>query len=484
MLNEKENNTHSILRGVWIGFLLLFLLGATVQMTFSWADLNVFMDKVNINVDKISVELEALFLDTTLAAPAWQAGRIWFDTTAGVHTFDTKIGGVRIQAGEEIFYPVYNNSGDTIYNGILVYAAGRDTAKRSLTVGVADNRSFQTAAQVLGWMTHDCPNLTFCKVTRFGKVRDINTSMLTESGILYLDTGGLATNTAPVHPNQRVFVGVVLKSDDSVGVVQADINNLARTESSRTEPFNSTGIGAGTYYVGGSYQAPAADANLTTCSDSQAYGSSGNGYHAHPFIVAGGPGSVTGGVIGLYVTGSSYDETTGVTATINDTLSEDITIYSLDEYDESSPKFNSTITFQLYTVSGTPSACTFDFNYGYAKYEDFSNQNFTFTNVDCSFRAGANDNGFRVEVLHHKQTGWTYSAAAFDPGNGIIITSSEMEPNDNLVNTVQWTWERAAIDSLIMGGGTEGLVTRITTGQNNSVTSGRCQYACRIESLE
>ena len=56
--------------------------------------------------------------------------------------------------------------------------------------------------------------------------------------------------------------------------------------------------------------------------------------------------------------------------------------------------------------------------------------------------AGATDASFNVELLHHKAAGWTYDAAAFIPGNGALAAwSTDMAPDDNLVNGEPFAWK-------------------------------------------
>jgi len=426
---------------------------------------------------------KTLRLDTTGIIPAWRTGQMWHDTLSKSLMYDIGIPDVRLNVGEEMYYTGINQTGDTLHNGTVVYANGRDTILEMLTIDKADNRSTITSLHTLGFVTHDCVDQQRCKVTYFGQVHDVPVVGSFPEGTIWLDTTGGYVDIAPRHPLERISLGTIVKNG-AMGTIQANIQRIDRREASSTESFNSAGIGAGVFFIGGYYAAPTTSSNLVTCNDSVSYGSAGNAYHAHSFIVGGATASVTGGTVGLYVTGNAYNETTRDTATINDTLTTDITTYALNEYDETPTKYNGTVKYKLFTSSGAPSACSYRFNYGYSKYEDFSNRNFTLSNVDCNFRAGANDPNFKIEVLHHKPAGWTYAATGFVSGDGIIASSEEMAPNDNLVNTLRWVYEAVNIHLYIDGAGEEGMLTRVTTGLNNSVTSGRCRYSVDIEDIQ
>ena len=87
-------------------------------------------------------------------------------------------------------------------------------------------------------------------------------------------------------------------------------------------------------------------------------------------------------------------------------------------------------------------------------------------------------------MLHHKTTGWTYSAAAFTPGDGAIASwSTDMSPEDDILNTANFAWKRSNLATFIDGGGSEGLLVEITTSANNSVRSMDVHLGARLEEL-
>lgn len=83
--------------------------------------------------------------------------------------------------------------------------------------------------------------------------------------------------------------------DSDTGRVLSSQSNSGTVYKSYT--FTTQGLGAGTRYFGGFYEAPATDANLTQASATVNLGSSGNTYGAHAFLVAGGVGTASGGTM-------------------------------------------------------------------------------------------------------------------------------------------------------------------------------------------
>lgn len=236
--------------------------------------------------------------------------------------------------------------------------------------------------------------------------------------------------------------------------------------------FSSYGIGAGTYYKAGYFDAPATDANLTQAGTTVAYGTANNAYAAHGFVVCSGAGSVDAGTVGLRVTGTSITDAGVRTANDADTIITDITAVSADQYIEAK-KFIGTTTYELIATSGSPTTYSFDFNYGFIKYEDFGNIDFTATDFEMVGRAGANDTDFAVTLYKHSDIGWSYSAAAFTHGwTTICDLGTDHSTEDNIANGVDFAYKRAGLSTEVTGSMEEGIIIEIVTGANNSV-----QYA-------
>jgi hypothetical protein len=427
--------------------------------------------------------------EITLAAnssPSSTPGTIYYDSTAKTVSAVTGITNVVVQLGQESQVQVINDTASPILNGTPVYASGIDATTELMKVSPANASSPFTSLSVVGLTTEDIAVGATGMVTSFGTVRDFDTSSLSAIGVpIYLDSsaGGM-TNTKPLSPNTVVFLGTVLKSDASAGKAHVSINQYTRPLANKSYSFTSNGIGAGIYYVGGFYDAPAAAVNLNQGSVSQTHGSANNAYAAHAFVVVAGAGTVDTGQIGLKVTGSSINDFGVLTPVDSEILTLDIASLSANQYLETTKKWVSSCTFSLFTTSGAPTAYDIDLNYGLCKYEDFGNKDFTVNKIEVVGLAGASDTGFDIHLLKHTDTGWTYHATAFDPGNGTLADwSTTMAPYDNLVNGENFAWKLSELAEFIDGTGSEGVIVEITTTQNNSVQSMDVHIVGEIESF-
>lgn len=232
------------------------------------------------------------------------------------------------------------------------------------------------------------------------------------------------------------------------------------------------GLGANPdIYAGGYYEYSATDANLTQASTTQTFGTANVSYAAHNFVVTSGPGSVDTGVVGLRATGTSIDDSGTRTTSDSETLIADITAATTDGYYEGK-KWLGTVTFELFIVSGSPTAYSLDFNYGLVKYEDFGNNIFDVTDIEAVGFAGASDTDFDVKLLHHKNTGWTYSAAAFTPviaANTIAALTTDHSTDDQLASSGNFAWKRSGLSTTIDGSVSEGVIFLISSSANNAV---------------
>jgi hypothetical protein len=413
---------------------------------------------------------ETIELDTTgTELPTYKAGQLAYDPNSLTNTSDTGITGVRVQIGQELHWLVYNDSGAQINNGKPCYASGVNATEKLVTIGLADASSFFTSAQVVGFATHNIPNGTVGLVSEFGQVRDFDTSLLNEGGVIYLGlTPGAVDNTKPGFPNQAIVLGTCVYSHATEGVIQVRVKTITREVATKSESFSSAT--SGEYWLNGFYDNPTTDANLTQAATTTTWGTATTSYQAHAFGVFSGAGSVDTGVVGLRCTGTTSGEDGSLVPVDSEILSADITTLSTNQYIETSKKFVGTVTYELYIVSGSPTAYSLDFNYGYAKYDDFWNTDFTMYGIEVIGEAGANDTGFDIHLMHHKNTGWTYASTGFVAGNGIIADySTDLGSFSDLTNGDPITWKRTGLNTFIDGNGSEGFLFKVATSSNNSV---------------
>jgi hypothetical protein len=216
------------------------------------------------------------------------------------------------------------------------------------------------------------------------------------------------------------------------------------------------------FYNFGSYDAPSTDTTLTIGgTTTQTYGTAGkaDGRHAFACFNAGGDASLT-----LTVSGISYDETTG-TVTSNDTEVISTGIQLAHVYAETTNHWVGQIT---YTLTGTTGS--YDFNYGFVKYDDNENQDFTVTGVDFHIFAQANASDQDIEVIHHRPENWTYAATGFVPGpsDTICDMATDYAGSTDLVANEDTHYKRTNLSTDISGSTDEGLIVRYTQTTGNA----------------
>ena len=424
-------------------------------------------------------------LDTTLAA-SHSAGLLSYDATSKTILADTGFPDVRVNVGQETQIRFFNNTGGQIDNGTAINVAGVNAAN-DVFIGIkADASSVQTSSAVIGMATHDVPDQTIGIATNLGEVRGFSTAGLPEGGVIYLsETAGELTATRPVFPSNIVIMGSVVDADAD-GIFFVDVVPFTRVNGGKSYSFRSSAGSAGYNYVGGFYDAPSADTTLTQAATTDTHGVTGVAYSAHAFAVFGGAGTVDAGQVGLRVNGASVNDAGTYNGTDTEDITDDITTLSLNQYIETSKKWVGQVTYELFEVSpaGTYSV---DFNYGFAKYEDLGNNDFTVTDFEVVGVAGATDTSFNMRLLKHSNSGWTYSAGAFIPGDGSIIDwFTDMGAgagNDNLTNGENFAWKRDNLSEFVDGDGSEGVLVEIFTGANGSVQSMDVHIGAQLEEL-
>ncbi len=233
-----------------------------------------------------------------------------------------------------------------------------------------------------------------------------------------------------------------------------------------------TGAGGTRYAGGGYYDWATADANLNQGAATVTHGSANVSYAAHASLVAAAAGTVPSGTVSIVVSGTSIDDEGNRSAADSETIVSDVTTMSTDEYFETTKKWLGTITYTLTVTSGSPATYSADFNYGFSKYEDFGNQDFTVTGIQTVGDAGGNDTGFNIRLLHHSTSGWTYAASGFVPGGTVLANmNTDHSTEQDLASGDPFAWKRVDLNTDVNGDNGEGLVIEVTTGAAKAVES-------------
>ena len=248
-------------------------------------------------------------------------------------------------------------------------------------------------------------------------------------------------------------------------------HQVDRSEISFASP---SGAGAATRYSGGGYY----DWNVNQADLNQGaltvtHGSANVSYAAHLGVVGEGNGVKASGDLVLTVTGPSIDDEGNENGADSEVVVSDATTagFGASAYFETTKKWLSTATITLSSSGGGNFNCSF--NYGWSKYEDFANQDFTVTGLQIVGEAGDNETNFEMILFHHESTGWTYNnAGAFVPGGTTLaVFTTDHSNGNNLANGEPFAWKRVDLNTDVSGNNGEGVVFRIDTSAAKAVES-------------
>jgi len=453
------------------------------------ADKAVITDTENANLSKnVTMDVIQAFvnkfvdIDPTITK-AWQEGRISYDPIYKSVIVDMGVTDVRASIGQEAYNIVYNDTAGIILNGTPV-SVDLGLVGGIPTVQISDSLSEALVVAFAGIATMDIGIGEIGFATVRGRVHGVDTSLLAQS-FIYLGEAGAFVQTRPAFPHKRLLLGVIEKVDALTGIINVQPRLLTRTDlSGGGYNFTSQGIGSGTYWKGGFYDWSDVDSNLDEGSTTQLYGTVGRAYAAHASIVPSGPGVVNTGQVGLRVTGIQDAENGIQTAGQTGIITDDITTLTADTYYETAEKFSGQVTYELYVVSGSPTVFNLDFNFGYSKYEDFQNRDFTVTGFEIVWQGNANDATFDAALMHHAPIGWTYAATGFEPGNSDICRKSvDQQLAGDVVNNQDGSYKRTGLDFFVAGEGSEGIIIQLLTGASNTIQTADIHVTGKSEEL-
>jgi hypothetical protein len=157
--------------------------------------------------------------DTTVAGVPNEQGLMFWD--ADDETVDIILNGYTMKIGEDLFYPVKNQTGSTIAKGVAVRFAGTLGASGRLLIEPFIANGTVPSSRFMGVTAEEILNGDDGKVLYFGRVRGINTDAFNEGDILYASTtvaGGYQT-AIPVAPNNIVQVAAVVTKHVNNGTI-------------------------------------------------------------------------------------------------------------------------------------------------------------------------------------------------------------------------------------------------------------------------
>ena len=166
-------------------------------------------------------DVDYIDFDLTTSIEAAEGRLVWNDDE-GTLNLGMPGGNVNLQIGQENLVRVTNDEVDTITNGTVVYINGASGANPK--VKRANNNVKAESHGVIGLATEDIESGQKGYVTRFGLVRDLDTSSFDVGDSVFLDTNGSFTNVIPGAPLHVVEIGKVVQKSGDEGSIFVDLN--------------------------------------------------------------------------------------------------------------------------------------------------------------------------------------------------------------------------------------------------------------------
>jgi len=135
------------------------------------------------------------------------------------------IGPVPASSSTTLITEVYNQTGATLTRGTIVYINGAHGNLPRVTKAIATSDA--TSAQTFGFVRDSISNNSNGFVVVIGKLSGLDTQSIPEGTQLYLSStvAGTYTTVKQLAPNHLVYVGVVVRSHPTQGVIEVNIQN-------------------------------------------------------------------------------------------------------------------------------------------------------------------------------------------------------------------------------------------------------------------
>jgi len=210
-------------------------------------DVQSALEEIQLDLDthKASTGAEHTYIDqdvTTTGTPQFASVQLTGGTgtqgrlswNSDEETLDLVNDGAVLQLGQELHINVRNATGAAIPNGTVLMATG--SLGNSGRITVAPYTSGTDIELIVGIATVDIPVDSDGKVTSFGKIRAVDTSMWSEGDILYPTNNGQLTNiepaTGPVNP-----LGFVVNAHTN-GTLMVRVSALDKAEYRNASSIN------------------------------------------------------------------------------------------------------------------------------------------------------------------------------------------------------------------------------------------------------
>ena len=193
--------------------------GSTLQT--SWSDYDTGLTSVGLSMPAaFTVSNSPLTSNGTIAVTGAGTGAQYIKGDGTLATFPTTI-----NQALTLIREVYNSTGSTLAKGTVVYINGGQgnlpTVTKALAVGDT------TSAQTFGIVQSDITNQNNGYVVVAGGLTSLDTQAYAVGTALYLSPtiAGAYTSTKPYAPQHLVYLGVVVRSHPTMGVIEVKIQN-------------------------------------------------------------------------------------------------------------------------------------------------------------------------------------------------------------------------------------------------------------------
>jgi hypothetical protein len=193
--------------------------GSTLQT--SWSDYDTGLTSVGLTMpEAFTVSNSPLTSNGTIGVVANGTGAQYIKGDGTLATFPTTI-----NQALTLIREVYNSTGATLAKGTVVYINGGQgnlpTVTKALAVGDI------TSAQTFGVVQTDISNQSNGFVIVAGGINNLDTQAYAAGTALYLSPtiAGAYTSTKPYAPDHIVYIGVVVRSHPTMGVIEVKIQN-------------------------------------------------------------------------------------------------------------------------------------------------------------------------------------------------------------------------------------------------------------------
>ena len=242
----------------------------------------------------------------------------------------------------------------------------------------------------------------------------------------------------------------VLRTDGAGAVTWSTITASFIEDAHVTWHLSSKDAGSGSFFVGGFYEFASSDSDFTPA---ETYGTANSSKAAHVlFVIEASPATTES----LFVAGTSI--TDAAVRTINDVDTVVIlSSASADDYFESK-KFIGQVV-----ITKSAGGDSVNANYGWSKYYDHGNAEFTFKGFDITWLGGANDNDAGIHIYKHASTGWAFvSGGPLTPPDTLASLQETHVTEHEVVNGEHGAFKIDGINNLIRGDLDEGIMLEVT----------------------